>query len=186
MSSILPNVLTSSSSNMSVADEIPKSNEVYVTKRGAKLDLEEIGPKPTKKVALICCMDARIDAFSAFGLKEGESHIIRNGGGRASDSIRSLVISQQQLGTDEIIIMHHTDCGFFTFSESEFRSTLKSKGFSGPDVDAMSFMPMSSKDIDQNVKEDVDYLKNHPLIKKESKVSGWVHDLKDGSVRRVV
>ncbi|WWC72189.1 uncharacterized protein I206_106149 [Kwoniella pini CBS 10737] len=185
MSSMLPNVLSSSNDNW-VADEIPKSNEVYVTKRGAKLNLEEIGPKPTKKVALICCMDARIDAFSAFGFKEGESHIIRNGGGRASDSIRSLVISQQQLGTNEIIIMHHTDCGFFTFKEDEFRKNLKSKGFSGPDVDLMSFMPMSSSDINENIKQDVNYLKNHPLIKKESKISGWVNDLKDGSVRRVV
>ncbi|WWC64781.1 uncharacterized protein I303_107393 [Kwoniella dejecticola CBS 10117] len=185
MSSISPNVLSSSEDKW-VADEIPQANETYVTKRGAKLNLEEIGPQPTKKVALICCMDARIDAFSAFGFQEGEAHIIRNGGGRASDSIRSLVISQQQLGTNEIILMHHTDCGFFTFAEDEFRSTLKSRGFPGPDVDAMSFMPMSSKDIDENVKADVEYLKGHPLIKKESKVSGWVHDLKDGGIRRVV
>ncbi|WRT70049.1 uncharacterized protein IL334_007043 [Kwoniella shivajii] len=186
MSSMLPNVLSSSTSNTSVADELSSSNETYVTKRGAKLNLESIGPKPTKKVALICCMDARIDAFSAFGFKEGESHVIRNGGGRASDSIRSLVISQQQLGTDEIIIMHHTDCGFFTFTEDKFRQTLKSNGYPGPDVDLMSFMPMSADDIDESVKEDVEYLKNHALIKKDSKISGWVNDLKDGSVRRVV
>ncbi|WWC91892.1 uncharacterized protein L201_006841 [Kwoniella dendrophila CBS 6074] len=186
MSSLLPNALTGSSSSTLVADEIEKSNELYVTKRGAKIDLEEIGPKPTRKVALICCMDARIDAFSAFGFKEGEAHVIRNGGGRASDSIRSLVISQQQLETNEIIIMHHTDCGFFTFQESEFRQMLKTKGFPGPSVDEMSFMPMSSNDIDQNVKEDVEYLEKHPLISDQSKISGWVHDLKDGSIRRVV
>ncbi|WVQ94876.1 hypothetical protein IAU59_001960 [Kwoniella sp. CBS 9459] len=189
MSSILPSALGGSSAEerKSLADTIEEANATYVAKRGAKLNLAEIGPQPTRKVAVVCCMDARIDAFSAFGLQEGEAHIIRNGGGRASDAIRSLVISQQQLGTEEVVLMHHTDCGFFTFTEDQFKSTLKTdRNLSAPHVDAVSFLPMSADDIEQSIKEDVQYLKTHPLISKNEAISGWVHDLKDGSVRRVV
>ncbi|QRW09439.1 carbonic anhydrase [Ceratobasidium sp. AG-Ba] len=140
---------------------------------------------PSRHIAVVTCMDSRIDVFRLLGLKEGEAHIIRNGGGRAPDEIRSLVASQRALETREIAIFHHTDCGFTHFKEPELREKIKSA--EGPAiaqyVDSIAFMPFEDPAV--SVVEDIEYLKAHPLILKETKFSGWVHDLESGKIRQV-
>ncbi|KAF8601162.1 carbonate dehydratase activity protein, partial [Ceratobasidium sp. AG-I] len=135
---------------------------------------------------LVTCMDARIDPIAALGLKEGDAHVIRNAGGRASEAIRSIVISQRLLGTTEIVLFHHTDCGMLTFTDKEIRDKIvAAEGLSAtPHVDQIAFLPFS--DLERSVKEDVEYLKAHPLVLKDAKISGWVHDLKDGKIKHVI
>ncbi|KAG9090932.1 hypothetical protein FS749_000186 [Ceratobasidium sp. UAMH 11750] len=131
-------------------------------------------------------MDARIDPFASLGLKEGEAHVIRNAGGRASDAIRSIVISQRLLGTTEVVIFHHTDCGMLTFSDEDLRDKIKaSDGASvAPHVDQLAFLPFNS--VEKSVEEDVQYVKSHPLVLKDAKVSGWAHEVETGKIRQVV
>ncbi|KAG8725399.1 hypothetical protein FRC09_000040 [Ceratobasidium sp. 395] len=153
----------------------------------AKLREPKLTPViPSRHVAVVTCMDSRIDVFRLLGLGEGEAHIIRNGGGRASDALRSLVASQRALETREIAIFHHTDCGFTHFKEPELREKIKSAEGPGISqyVDSIPFMPF--EDPAQSVVEDVEYLKSHPLILKEAKITGWVHDLHSGKIRQVV
>ncbi|CAE7158052.1 unnamed protein product [Rhizoctonia solani] len=164
-----------------VASEFAAANEAYVKNYGGKLPLP-----PTRQVAIVTCMDARIDPIASLGLKEGDAHVIRNAGGRASEAIRSIVISQRLLGTTEVVLFHHTDCGMLTFSDQDIRNKLKEA--EGPAVapyaDQIAFLSFSS--LEQSVKEDVEYIKSHPLVLKDAKVSGWVHEVETGKIRQVV
>src|SRR4051812_2491281 len=106
---------------MSHTDELLKNNEAYA----ANFDKGDLPLPPAKKVAVVACMDARLDPAGALGLKEGDAHVIRNAGGVITDDeIRSLAISQRLLGTEEIILMHHTDCGMLTFTDDDFKRKL--------------------------------------------------------------
>ncbi|QRV80646.1 carbonic anhydrase [Ceratobasidium sp. AG-Ba] len=130
-------------------------------------------------------MDARIDPIASLGLKEGEAHVIRNAGGRASEAIRSIVISQRLLGTTEVVIFHHTDCGMRKF-HNDIRDKIKTTDgpSTAPYVDQVAFLPFDS--VEKSVEDDVQFVKSHPLLLKDAKVSGWVHEVETGRIRQVV
>ncbi|KAJ6604223.1 carbonic anhydrase [Mycena vulgaris] len=139
---------------------------------------------PTKRLAIITCMDARINPFKHLGISEGEAHIIRNAGGMAKDALRSLVISQRLLGTREIAVYHHTGCGMITFRGSELKRLVK---WASPDdascaeqVDKIDFLEFN--DLEKSVKDDVNFLRENPLILKGTKITGWIHHLETGEV----
>ena len=132
---------------------------------------------PARHVAVLTCMDARIDPARVLGLEEGDAHVIRNAGGRASDdAIRSLVISEQLLGTNTVVVIHHTDCGMLTFSNDDLRSKIKQE--LKADADHIDFLPF--KDLEQSVRDDVATLKASPLIPKNVDISGYIYDVKSG------
>ena len=144
------------------------------------------GPPPTAKIAIITCMDARLDPFQMFGLSLGEAHVIRVGGGRAPDAIRSLIASEHVLGTDEVMVVHHTDCGFSkAFSEDMVR---KEVGMSvGLSVDWVSFMPIGGPSgVKGSVKDDVEYLRMSPYVRKGARISGWVYETAKGTIEEVI
>ena len=137
---------------------------------------------PARQVAVLTCMDARIDPARILGLEEGDAHVIRNAGGRASvDAIRSLVISQQLLGTNTVVVIHHTDCGMLTFSNADLRTKLKQE--LKADADHIDFLPF--KDLEQSVRDDIATLKASPLIPDNVDISGFIYDVKSGKLSPV-
>jgi carbonic anhydrase len=131
-------------------------------------------------------MDARLDPFAMFGLSLGEAHVIRVGGGRAPDALRSLIASQHVLGTKEIMVVHHTDCGFSQAPHPREESARKEikQSLGGKSVDWLAVMPLK-EDIKESVRDDVEYLRDSPYMRKESKVSGWVYDTLKGTIEEV-
>jgi len=168
---------------MAVAQEFAEANGSYVQ---SFADKGSLGLPPSRKVIVLTCMDARIDPAASLGIKEGEAHIIRNAGGRASDALRSVVISQQLLGTREIVVFHHTDCGMLTFSDDALRNKLKDGASAAivPLVDSFAFLPFGN--LEESVKEDVAYLKANPLVLPSTPISGWIYDVHSGKVTQVV
>ncbi|KAG7098175.1 hypothetical protein E1B28_000143 [Marasmius oreades] len=161
--------------------EYVKNNEKYAKEQHKS----PLPVTPTKKILILTCMDARIDVFSALGLEQGEAHIVRNGGGRVQDAIRSIVVSQRLLGTREVLIIHHTDCGFTKFTTDHLIDIL------GKEVDEAgrkeldkigNFGEIRSEELEESVKEDVRLLKAHPLVLKDTKVSGWIFRVEDGKL----
>jgi carbonic anhydrase len=130
-------------------------------------------------------MDARIDPFRMFDLALGEAHVIRVGGGRAPDALRSLIASEHVLGTNEIMVVHHTDCGFSKAPSEDAARTEVRASLGGRSVDWMSFM-LLKKDLKDSVKDDVQFLRESPYIKKEAAISGWVYDTTKGTIDEVV
>ena len=158
---------------MSYFENFLKANQAYVELHG---DLH-LSIKPKTKVAIVTCMDSRLHVAPALGLALGDAHILRNAGGRVTeDMIRSLVISQQQLGTREIVVLHHTDCGAQTFQNKDFQEHLKRE--LGVDVSNQDFLPF--QDIDESVREDMRLLKDSPLIPDDVVISGAVYDVDTG------
>ncbi|KAA9300515.1 MULTISPECIES: carbonic anhydrase [Aerococcus] len=163
---------------MSYFEKFLKTNQAY-----ADLHEEAHLPLPPKtRVAIITCMDSRLHVAQALGLALGDAHILRNAGGRVTeDMIRSLVISQQQLGTREIIVIHHTDCGAQTFTNEGFAQQLKED--LGVDVEGQDFLPFT--DVEDSVREDIQRLKASPLIPEDIIISGAVYDVDTGRMQRV-
>jgi carbonic anhydrase len=127
-------------------------------------------------------MDARLDPAKFLGLEEGDAHVIRNAGGRASDdAIRSLVISQQLLGTREVVVIHHTDCGMLTFTNEQLRDKIR-QGL-GADASQIDFLPF--RDLEDSVRRDVETVRNSPLIPKDIPVSGFIYDVRNGRLLEV-
>ena len=158
---------------MSYFENFLKANQAYVELHG---DLH-LSIKPKTKVAIVTCMDSRLHVAPALGLALGDAHILRNAGGRVTeDMIRSLVISQQQMGTREIVVLHHTDCGAQTFENDSFQEYLKKE--LGVDVSDKDFLPF--KDIDESVREDMRLLQESPLIPDDVVISGAVYDVDTG------
>ena len=158
---------------MSYFENFLKANQAYVELHG-ELNLPI---KPKTKVAIVTCMDSRLHVAPALGLALGDAHILRNAGGRVTeDMLRSLVISQQQLGTREIVVLHHTDCGAQTFQNKDFQEHLKRE--LGVDVSNQDFLPF--QDIDESVREDMRLLKDSPLIPDDVVISGAVYDVDTG------
>ena len=158
---------------MSYFENFLKANQAYVELHG---DLH-LSIKPKTKVAIVTCMDSRLHVAPALGLALGDSHILRNAGGRVTeDMIRSLVISQQQMGTREIVVLHHTDCGAQTFNNEDFQEHLKCE--LGVDVSGQDFLPF--QDIDESVREDMKLLRECPLIPDDVIISGAVYDVDTG------
>ena len=158
---------------MSYFENFLKANQAYVELHG---DLH-LSIKPKTKVAIVTCMDSRLHVAPALGLALGDAHILRNAGGRVTeDMIRSLVISQQQMGTREIVVLHHTDCGAQTFENGPFQENLKKE--LGVDVSDKDFLPF--QDIDESVREDMRLLQETPLIPDDVVISGAVYDVDTG------
>ena len=163
---------------MSYFENFLKANQAYVELHG---DLH-LSIKPKTKVAIVTCMDSRLHVAPALGLALGDAHILRNAGGRVTeDMIRSLVISQQQMGTREIVVLHHTDCGAQTFNNGDFQEHLKCE--LGVDVSGQDFLPF--QDIDESVREDMKLLRECPLIPDDVIISGAVYDVDTGSMREI-
>ncbi|MEG3310346.1 beta-class carbonic anhydrase [Streptococcus sp. SS-4456] len=154
---------------MSYFQNFMKANKAYVDLHGDY----HLPLRPKTKVAIVTCMDSRLHVAQALGLDLGDAHILRNAGGRVTeDMIRSLVISQQQLGTREIVVLHHTDCGAQTFTNEEFVVQLKRD--LGVDVAGQDFLPFT--DIEESVREDIALLKQSPLIPDDVEISGAIYD----------
>lgn len=140
-----------------------------------------IGPRPTMKVAIVMCMDARVDAHAAFGIEPGEVHLMRNAGGVVTDDmIRSLAISQHALGTRDIMIVHHTDCGLATLEEDEFRSRLAEHAGFRPTWAVQAF-----KDPHDSVIESLRRVESSPFLIHEGTLRGFVFDVKSGLLEEV-
>ncbi len=163
---------------MTTDQDFLKANESYA----ATFQKGHLPMPPARRVAVLTCMDARLHPARFLGLEEGDAHIIRNAGGRASDdAIRSLVISQQLLGTITVVVIHHTDCGMLTFSNADLRAKLRKELDSN--ADHIDFLPF--KDLEQSVRDDVATIKASPLIPKNIEVSGFIYDVRTGKLSPV-
>lgn len=139
--------------------------------------------KPKTRVAIVTCMDSRLHVAQALGLALGDAHILRNAGGRVTeDMIRSLVISQQQMGTREIVVLHHTDCGAQTFTNEGFARQLRDS--LGVEVGDRDFLPFT--DVEASVREDMAILRQSPLIPDDVVINGAVYDVDTGRMTPVV
>jgi carbonic anhydrase len=126
-------------------------------------------------------MDARLDPARILGLEEGDAHVIRNAGGRAADALRSLIISEQLLGTNTIVILHHTDCGMLTFTDEVIHEKVKKE--LSADADYIAFLPF--KNLEQSVRDDVAFLRSSPLIPQNIDIRGFIYDVKTGKLQAV-
>jgi carbonic anhydrase len=136
---------------------------------------------PAKRVAVVACMDARLNPYGLLGLREGDAHVIRNAGGVITDDeIRSLAISQRLLGTEEIMLIHHTDCGMLTFSDDDFRRQVQQETGIKPEWPAEAF-----DDIDADVRQSIARIKASPFIPHKDRVRGFVYDVEQGRLREV-
>lgn len=162
---------------MSTTDDLLANNQKYAATFG-KGDLPL---PPGKKVAVIACMDARLNVYGALGLQEGDAHVIRNAGGVVTDDeIRSLAISQRLLGTEEIILIHHTDCGMLTFTDEQFAGILESETGERPTWEARSF-----GDLEGDVRDSIARITASPFVKRKDSVRGFVFDVATGRLREV-
>src|ERR1700760_2380228 len=161
---------------MTVTDDYLANNADYAKSLGGPLPLP-----PSKHVAVLACMDARLDVHSLLGIKEGEAHVIRNAGGVVTDdAIRSLAISQRLLGTTEILLIHHTDCGMLTFTDDDFKASIQKDTGIKPDWAAEAF-----GDLDEDVRQSIARIKVSPFIPHKESVRGFVFDVGTGKLREV-
>jgi carbonic anhydrase len=160
-----------------VVDELLANNELYAgTFGGQHLDL-----RPTRALAIVTCMDSRLNVFAALGLHEGDAHVLRNAGGVVTDDvIRSLAISQRLLGTREIALIHHTDCGMQKLTDDEFRAELQEATGVAPEFAIESF-----KDIDANVRQSILRVERSPFLIHRESVRGFVYDVDTHRLREV-
>ena len=128
-------------------------------------------------------MDARIDPAEAFGIDLGDAHVIRNAGGNAKDSLRSILISQHLLGTREIIVVKHTGCGMLTFSNVDALKVVAGNVGAGVVASTYDFQPFG--DLEAAVKDEVQWLKNHSALIKPTEVSGWIYEVESGKTKQV-
>lgn len=164
---------------MSVTDDVVAANRQYA----ADFKLGNLAMPPARKLAIVACMDARMTIEPMLGLKTGDAHIIRNAGGIVTeDAVRSLIISHYLLGTQEFIIINHTDCGMLTFKDEDLRSKLQSA------TGTAAMVPTAFHafdDLEQNVREQIQKVKVHPWIPKDIPVRGFVYDVKTGRLNEV-
>src|SRR6201997_267868 len=136
---------------------------------------------PSKHVAVVACMDARLDVYRLLGIHEGDAHVIRNAGGVITDdAIRSLAISQRLLGTEEIILIHHTDCGMLTFNDDEFKASIQQETGIKPEWAAEAF-----SDLDEDVRQSIARIKASPFVPHKDAVRGFVYEVETGRLREV-
>jgi carbonic anhydrase len=162
---------------MSVTDELLRNAERYA----ASFDRGGLPLPPAKRVAVIACMDARLNPYALLGLSEGDAHVIRNAGGVVTDDeIRSLSISQRLLGTEEVILIHHTDCGMLTFSDDEFRKQVQDDTGIKPEWAAEAF-----DDLETDVRQSIARIENSPFVPRKDKIRGFVYDVETGRLTEV-
>ncbi len=162
---------------MSATDELLANNERYA----AGFDKGDLPLPPARKIAVLACMDARVNPYGLLGLHEGDAHIIRNAGGVVTDdAVRSLAISQRLLGTTEVVLIHHTDCGMVTFTDDAFRSSVEADTGIRPTWAAETF-PDAADDVRQSLRR----LQASPFLPHKDKVRGFVYDVATGSLDEV-
>jgi len=162
---------------MSVTDDLLKNNESYAS----SFDQGDLPMPPGKQVAVLACMDARLNVYGMLGLSEGDAHVLRNAGGVVTDDEeRSLAISQRLLGTKEIILIHHTDCGMLTFTDDEFKRQIQEDTGIKPQWGAESFA-----DLDEDVRQSIARIKASPFIPHKDNVRGFVFEVESGKLREV-
>lgn len=162
---------------MAVIDDLLQANERYAS----SFQHGDLPLPPARRLAIVTCMDARIIPSKAFGLEEGDAHVIRNAGGRARDSLRSIIISQRLLDTREVAVIHHTDCGMLTFSNRDLRQKVKED--LGQDTGEFDFLPF--QDLDESVREDIEFLQATQLLDPATLIRGFVYDVRTGRLREV-
>jgi len=163
---------------MSVTDELLENNQRYAE----QFEKGSLPLPPAKGVAVVACMDARLHVSKLLGLTEGDAHIIRNAGGVVTDDeIRSLAISQRLLGTREIVLIHHTDCGMLTFKDDDFRHQIEEETGVRPEWAAEAF-----SDLDSDVRQNIARINASPFIPYKDSVRGFVYEVETGRLREVV
>jgi carbonic anhydrase len=162
---------------VSTTDDLLANNEAYA----AQFDQGSLPMPPGQKVAVVACMDARLNVYGILGLKEGDAHVIRNAGGVVTDDeIRSLAISQRLLGTEEIILIHHTDCGMLTFTDDGFKQSIQDDTGIKPEWAAEAF-----SDLDADVRQSIARIQASPFIPRKDAVRGFVYEVETGRLREV-
>ena len=162
---------------MSATDEFLQNNETYA----AGFDKGDLPMPPGRKVAVVACMDARLNVYGMLGLQEGDAHVIRNAGGVITDDeIRSLAISQRLLGTEEIILIHHTDCGMLTFKDDDFKAAIEQDTGIKPEWAAEAF-----SDLDADVRQSIARIKASPFVPSKDSIRGFVYEVETGRLREV-
>jgi len=162
---------------MSVTDQYLRNNAAYTEGFTGPLPMP-----PSQHLAVVACMDARLNVYAILGLKDGEAHVIRNAGGVVTDDeIRSLAISQRLLGTTEIILIHHTDCGMLTFTDDGFKASIQQETGIKPAWSAESFT-----DLDEDVRQSVARIKASPFIPHKDSIRGFVFDVATGKLNEVI
>jgi len=162
---------------MSVVDEFLQANKTYA----ANFQKGDLALPPARKVAVLACMDARLDPARILGLEEGDAHVIRNAGGRVADALRSLIISEQLLGTETIVVIHHTDCGMLTFTDDQIHQKVRQELHA--DADAIAFLPFN--DLERSVRDDIAILKDSKLIPASIAIRGFIYEVESGRLREV-
>src|SRR5215213_1305781 len=162
---------------MTVTDQLLTNNDAYA----AGFDKGDLALPPARKLAVLACMDARLDPAKVLGLNEGDAHVIRNAGGVVSDdALRSLAISQNLLGTEGIVLVHHTDCGMLTFTDDEFAAKLEAETGQRPDWPVHTF-----DDLETNVRDSIDKIRNSPFVPRTDSIRGFVYEVETGRLREV-
>jgi carbonic anhydrase len=162
---------------MSVTDELLKNNAAYAE----SFEKEDLPLPPARGVAVVACMDARLDVHKILGLEEGDAHVIRNAGGVITDDeVRSLTISQRLLGTREVILIHHTDCGMLTFSDDELKAQIHEEVGLKPHFSMESF-----SDLEEDVRQSIARIKTSPFVPHKESVRGFVYEVETGRLREV-
>jgi carbonic anhydrase len=162
---------------MSVTDELLRNNEAYAE----TFDKGDLPMPPAKHIAIVTCMDARLSPYVMLGLQEGDAHVIRNAGGVITDDeIRSLAISQRLLGTREIVLIHHTDCGMLTFSDDELKQQIQE------DVGVKPHFSMESfTDLEEDVRQSIARIQASPFVPHKDSVRGFIYEVETGRVREI-
>jgi carbonic anhydrase len=162
---------------MSVTEELLRNNAIYAE----SFEKGDLPLPPARGVAVVACMDARLDVHKILGLEEGDAHVIRNAGGVITDDeIRSLTISQRLLGTREIILIHHTDCGMLTFSDDELKAQIHEEVGMKPHFSMESF-----SDLEEDVRQSIARIQASPFIPHNDSVRGFIYEVETGRVREV-
>ena len=162
---------------MSVTDELLQNNEAYA----GSFDKGDLPLPPAKGVAVVACMDARLNVYGMLGLQEGDAHVIRNAGGVITDDeVRSLAISQRLLGTTEILLIHHTDCGMLTFSDDDLKAQIESDVGIKPHFSMEAFA-----DLEADVRQSIARIQNSPFIPNKDSIRGFVYEVETGRLREV-
>ncbi len=162
---------------MSATDDLLKNAERYAE----GFDESGLPMPPGRKVAVVACMDARLNPYGLLGLSEGDAHVIRNAGGVITDdAIRALAISQRLLGTEEIVLLHHTDCGMLTFRDEDFRQQLLDETGVKPDWASESF-----SDLEGDLRQSLERIRLNPFIPRKESVRGFVYEVETGRLREV-
>ncbi|MEJ7839247.1 MAG: carbonic anhydrase [Thermomicrobiales bacterium] len=167
---------------MTVIDELVDANRHFET----VFNYGHLPRRPSREVAVLTCIDARVDLYALLGLKPGEANLVRTAGGRAADAVRSLVVATTLLGIREIAVVHHTDCGLVAFTNEDIRAKLAADV--GPEAAAaaehVDFLPIT--DLDASVLEDITLLRTTPMIAEDIDIRGFVYHVESGHLREII